>query len=187
MNQHEHPGAQVLQSTEVESPVGDLTLVAADDALVAVLWPDDDPTRVRLAFRAVGTDANHVLSSAAQQLGEYFAGSRTVFELVLAPVGTEFQSTVWAALRTIPYGQTWTYGELAKSIGRPAAARAVGAANAKNPISIIVPCHRVVGSGGHLTGFAGGLVTKRRLLDLEQDVVESHSTHSWRRAGQFKE
>jgi len=178
MNQHDHPGAQVLQSTEVESPVGILTLVADHHALVAVLWPDDDPTRVRLCFRTVDTDTNQALNSGAQQLGEYFAGSRTVFELVLAPVGTEFQSTVWAALRTIPYGQTWTYGELAKSIGRPAAARAVGAANAKNPLSIIVPCHRVVGSGGQLTGFAGGLAAKRRLLDLEQDVVKGHSTHT---------
>jgi len=167
MNQLDHAGAHDLQSTKIESPVGILTLVAGRDALVAVLWPDDDPNRVRLRFRAVDVDDNQVLSAASSQLDEYFAGSRTEFDLNLAPVGTKFQSLVWSALHTIAYGDTWTYGELATSIGRPTAARAVGAANGRNPLSIVVPCHRVVASTGALTGFAGGIATKRQLLDLE--------------------
>ena len=106
---------------------------------------------------------DHVIA----QLDEYFAGERTEFDVPLDPVGTEFQLRAWAALRRIPYGETRSYGEQARTIGAPAAVRAVGAANGRNPISIIVPCHRVVGSNGSLTGFGGGLDAKRYLLDLE--------------------
>jgi len=178
MNKHDQPGIEVLESIEIDSPVGTLTLVADHDALVAVLWPDDDPSRVRLTFRAVDAGNSEVLGAAASQLGEYFAGTRTEFELNLAPGGTDFQSVVWAALRTIEYGQTWTYGELATAIGRPTAARAVGTANGRNPLSIVVPCHRVVASTGGLAGFAGGLATKRQLLDLEQNVINAREANT---------
>jgi methylated-DNA-[protein]-cysteine S-methyltransferase len=108
-----------------------------------------------------------VLARAAAQLAEYFAGTRRTFDLPLAPRGTGFQRIVWHALAKIPYGETRSYGELARAIGRPAASRAVGAANGKNPLSIVVPCHRVVGASGELTGYAGGVATKRWLLDHE--------------------
>lgn len=106
--------------------------------------------------------------TAARQLGEYFSGQRKVFDLELRPAGTDFQRAVWKHLLEIPYGETISYGELAKRIGNPAASRAVGLANGANPIAIVVPCHRVIGAGGKLTGFGGGLDVKRRLLDLEQ-------------------
>lgn len=102
-----------------------------------------------------------------EQLDEYFAGERVAFDLPLQPAGTEFQNTVWKALTKIPYGETWSYGQLASHIGRPKASRAVGAANGLNPIPIIIPCHRVIGSNGKLTGFGGGLETKEFLLNLE--------------------
>lgn len=112
---------------------------------------------------------NRVLEATAAQLREYFAGQRTVFDIPLdTATGTPFQRVVWAALREIPYGETWTYGELARHIGQPTAFRAVGLANGKNPISIIVPCHRVIGSGGSLTGYGGGLDRKELLLALER-------------------
>ncbi len=109
-----------------------------------------------------------MLAEAAEQLTAYFAGERQEFALALHPVGTSFQLLVWSALRKIPFGTTWTYGELARSIGRPSASRAVGAANSKNPLSIIVPCHRVIGASGELTGYAGGMAAKRWLLDHER-------------------
>jgi len=131
-----------------------------------VLWENDDPKRVRLGKRA--EDADHpVLLQAERELGEYFAGERTAFGLPLDPVGTDFQSRVWGALLAIPYGETRSYGNLAKQIGAPKASRAVGAANGRNPLSIVVPCHRAIGSNGALTGFAGGLAAKRYLLSLE--------------------
>lgn len=108
-----------------------------------------------------------LLAAACRQLHEYFAGQRQQFTLPLAPQGTKFQQTVWQALRTIPYGQTWSYGQLARQIGKPGASRAVGAANGRNPIPIIIPCHRVIGADGSLTGFGGGLPTKIALLQLE--------------------
>ncbi len=153
----------------VGSPVGRLTLIASDAGLAAVLWPDDPPGRVPLP----GTveDACHpILSEAARQLEEYFAGQRTVFSVPLAMRGTAFQTDVWRALQEIPFGQTRSYGELARALGRPEASRAVGAANGRNPISIIVPCHRVVGSTGKLTGFAGGVHVKAHLLELERST-----------------
>jgi len=150
----------------VESPVGRLKLIASDAGLAAILWPNDNPRRVRLAH---GTEqADHpVLLEAEQQLEEYFTGERKAFDLKLDFVGTPFQRRVWAALLTIPYGETRSYGQIAGQIGSPSAVRAVGAANGRNPISIVAPCHRVIGSTGKLTGFAGGLETKAHLLALE--------------------
>jgi methylated-DNA-[protein]-cysteine S-methyltransferase len=150
----------------VESPVGALKLIASDLGLAAILWPKDDPQRVR--FSALLESPEHpVLAAAQRQLGEYFAGTRRVFSLPLDFAGTEFQRSVWAALLTIPYGETRSYGEIARQIGKPAAVRAVGAANGRNPLSIVAPCHRVVGSTGKLVGFAGGLGAKEFLLALE--------------------
>ena len=152
------------------SPVGELTLVASDAGLVAILWENDDPARVRLGSRAASLD-HPVLSATHEQLAEYFAGERRAFDLPLDFQGTDFQQQVWAALLEIPYGETRSYAQIAAAIGRPTACRAVGAANGRNPISIVAPCHRVVGSDGRLTGFAGGLAVKERLLALERTAL----------------
>jgi methylated-DNA-[protein]-cysteine S-methyltransferase len=153
-------------SKTVPSPVGKLKLIASPDGLAAILWENDPPGRVRL--EVAGEDPDHpILKEAERQLADYFAGRRKAFDLKLDFAGTEFQKKVWAALLTIPFGETRTYAEIARQIGAPKAVRAVGAANGRNPISIITPCHRVLGSGGHLTGFAGGLETKAQLLRLE--------------------
>lgn len=150
----------------MSSPVGLLTLIASDSALMAVIWEDDDPKRVRVKSQT--EDIKHpVLLEAERQLQEYFSGKRKSFSLKLDLQGTEFQKAVWSELLKIPYGETRSYGELARKIGNAKASRAVGAANGKNPISIIVPCHRVIGSSGKLTGFAGGLLVKEKLLKLE--------------------
>ena len=152
--------------TIVPSPVGTLKVVASDRGLAAILWENDDPGRVRLDV--VAEDPSHpVLREVTRQLGEYFAGERQAFAVSLDMVGTEFQKKVWAALLTIPFGQTRCYGDIARQIGHPKAARAVGAANGRNPISIITPCHRAIGANGTLTGFAGGLAIKQQLLALE--------------------
>lgn len=155
----------------LDSPVGKLTLVASDTALLALLWEQDRPGRVVLEY---GPEVNpdqpehDVLAAASLQLTEYFAGQRKVFDLPLDPQGTPFQQQVWQGLLTIPYGETLSYGALAARIGAvPGASRAVGAANGRNPISIVIPCHRVIGSSGKLTGFAGGLKNKAHLLNLE--------------------
>lgn len=150
----------------VESPVGKLKIVASDKGLVAILWENDNPRRVRLS-ELVKDDRHPVLVKAEQQLKEYFAGKRKAFSIPLDFRGTQFQKNVWEALLGIPFGETRSYGQLAKQLGKPQASRAVGAANGKNPISIIVPCHRVIGSSGKLTGFAGGLHTKAHLLNHE--------------------
>jgi methylated-DNA-[protein]-cysteine S-methyltransferase len=150
----------------VASPIGRLKLVASDDGLAAILWENDNPRRVRLNI--VAEDENHpVLRETERQLTEYFAGRRKAFDVELDFAGTAFQKKVWAALLTIPFGETRSYAQLARQIGNPTATRAVGAANGKNPISIIAPCHRVIGSNGTLTGFAGGLEAKAHLLGLE--------------------
>jgi len=150
----------------ISSPVGALKLVASDNGLVALLWENDNPARVRLG--ELSPDANHpILIQAERELGEYFAGERTSFSVPLEFKGTEFQRKVWQALLAIPYGETRSYGDLAKQIGNRKASRAVGAANGRNPLSIIAPCHRAIGSDGSLTGFAGGLDAKRYLLSLE--------------------
>ena len=152
--------------TTMPSPVGELRLVASDAGLAAIVWTADRPGRVRL----LGTrrDLRHpVLVETTRQLREYFAGARTTFAVRLDYQGTSFQKKVWSALLEIPFGETRTYGELAARIGNLSAVRAVGAANGRNPISIIGPCHRVIGSSGKLTGYAGGLEAKKLLLDLE--------------------
>ena len=150
----------------VATPVGLLKLVAGDTALVGVLWENDDPKRVRLG--PLVEDVEHpILCAAERQLAEYFAGTRKSFDLPLEFAGTPFQKRVWAELLNIPFGQTRTYAEIATAIGKPRAFRAVGAANARNPISIVAPCHRVIGKDGSLTGFAGGLKAKECLLGIE--------------------
>lgn len=154
-------------SKTMDSPVGKLTLVASDKGLVAILWENDDPRRVPIS--SVSENKNHpVLVETERQLRSYFAGERQSFSLDLDPRGTTFQKKVWEALLTIPYGETRSYGQIAAQIDNPKAVRAVGAANGKNPLSIVVPCHRVIGSQGKLTGFAGGLETKACLLALEK-------------------
>ena len=148
------------------SPIGKLKLVASNKGLVAILWENDNPRRVRLQ-ELVEDDHHPVLVKTERQLNEYFAGKRRDFSLDLDMRGTKFQNDVWQALLAIPFGETRTYGQLAKLLGNENATRAVGAANGRNPISIIVPCHRVIGASGKLTGFAGGLDAKAYLLDLE--------------------
>jgi methylated-DNA-[protein]-cysteine S-methyltransferase len=155
---------ETLHRTTVESPIGPLTITASERGIRSILWPDD-----QRPIEAGGTVSSApVLEEAARQLAEYFAGERTTFDLPLDAVGTSFQRQAWDVLRTIPYGSTMTYGEQAARLGDRNKARAVGAANGRNPISIVVPCHRVVGSTGALTGFAGGLDTKAWLLTHEQ-------------------
>jgi methylated-DNA-[protein]-cysteine S-methyltransferase len=150
----------------MQSPVGRLKLVASERGLAAILWENDDPKRVRLGQML--EDKNHrVLLETERQLNEYFAGKRKQFSLEFDFAGSDFQKRVWETLAGIPFGETPSYGEIARRIGRPKAARAVGAAIGRNPISIAVPCHRVIGSNGKLTGFAGGLDTKAALLRLE--------------------
>ncbi|MDO4580474.1 MAG: methylated-DNA--[protein]-cysteine S-methyltransferase [Acinetobacter sp.] len=149
------------------SPVGRLKLVATDSALVAVIWDNENPKRVRQAELVEQLD-HPILLDAQQQLNEYFQGQRQTFELPLDFEGTEFQKKVWQALLNIPFGETRSYRQIAEQVGSPKAVRAVGAANGQNPISIIAPCHRVIGSGGKLVGFAGGLDNKEILLKLEQ-------------------
>nr|WP_314482780.1 methylated-DNA--[protein]-cysteine S-methyltransferase [uncultured Pseudomonas sp.] len=152
--------------TLMPSPVGTLTLVSRDQRLIAVLWEQERENRVRLG--SLERDDNcPVLVETARQLSEYFAGHRQRFELAVAFSGTAFQRQVWDALLSIPFGETRSYGQIARQIGNPSAVRAVGAANGRNPISIIAPCHRVIGAGGGLTGFAGGLAAKQFLLALE--------------------
>ncbi|HWA00241.1 MAG TPA: methylated-DNA--[protein]-cysteine S-methyltransferase [Caulobacterales bacterium] len=150
---------------DYKSPVDTLTLIASDDALTSVFFennkhgaPPEDVKR--------GT--NKIIDETRRQLDAYFAGKRTSFDLPLAPSGTPFQLKVWKALSRIPYGATRSYGQIAAEVGAPQASRAVGAANGRNPIPVIVPCHRVIGADGSLTGFGGGMERKRFLLQLEQ-------------------
>jgi methylated-DNA-[protein]-cysteine S-methyltransferase len=154
----------------IGSPIGKLKLVASDDGLVAILWENDNPRRVRLS-ELIEDPQHPVIVKTERQLGEYFSGKRKDFSLDLDLRGTQFQKNVWEALLAIPFGETRSYGELAKQLGNPRATRAVGAANGRNPISIIVPCHRVIGSSGKLTGFAGGLDAKSHLLNLEKTTA----------------
>ena len=151
----------------IDSPVGRLKLIASADGLAAILWENDRPGRVRLDAGAED-DRHPVLVETERQLAEYFAGRRKEFTVALDLAGTPFQRKVWHALLTIPFGETRTYAQVARQIGSASAVRAVGAANGRNPVSIITPCHRVIGSTGKLTGFAGGLETKAHLLALER-------------------
>jgi methylated-DNA-[protein]-cysteine S-methyltransferase len=150
----------------IASPVGKLKLIASANGLSAILWENDDPRRVPLGPMKVDPD-NEFLKETEKQLNAYFDGRLKKFTVPLDFKGTDFQKSVWTALLTIPFGETRSYGEIARQIGRPQASRAVGAANGRNPISIIAPCHRVLGSNGKLTGFAGGLEAKDQLLKLE--------------------
>lgn len=155
--------------TTMNSPVGELRLIASDRGLRAILWGAEDAARIAsidVADLVEGTTP--LLECAVTQLEEYFAGTRRDFDLPLDPHGTPFQQSAWMVLRTIPYGRTISYGQQALQLGDPNKARAVGAANGKNPLSIVVPCHRVIGSGGQLTGFAAGLDVKSWLLDHER-------------------
>lgn len=163
---HHQPEHMPLYTTTTPSPVGTLTLVASDAGLVAILWPNDDPRRVPLDD--LSYQLNHpILRQTAQQLAEYFAGERRSFDLPLDMRGTDFQKSVWELLLAIPFGETRSYGDLARQLGDLNATRAVGAANGRNPISIVVPCHRVLGASGKLTGFADGLEAKEFLLHHE--------------------
>jgi methylated-DNA-[protein]-cysteine S-methyltransferase len=153
--------------TVVDSPVGPLTLVALDGVLAGLYM---ERQRHRPVEETFGEPDDTPFAEVSDQLTDYFAGRRTTFDLPMTLAGTPFQQRVWAALREIPHGETITYGQLADRIGRPAAVRAVGLANGKNPIGIIVPCHRVVGSTGNLVGYGGGLDRKRHLLAFERQV-----------------
>lgn len=153
--------------TEMDAPVGKLKLVAHDQALVAILWEVEIANRVKLDD-LIRDDQHPILLQTQQQLSEYFAGQRQCFDVALDFSGTAFQKQVWQELLSIPFGETRTYKQIAEQIGNIKAVRAVGAANAKNPISIIAPCHRVVGANGKLVGFAGGLENKEILLKLEK-------------------
>ena len=154
-----------LVHTVVDSPIGTLTLVAAEGVLTGLYM---DLQRHRPLEETFGARDSTPFTEVIRQLEEYFAASRTEFDVPMTFAGSPFQRTVWAALRDIPYGETESYGQLAERIGRPTASRAVGLANGRNPISIIVPCHRVVGATGDLTGYGGGLERKRYLLDFER-------------------
>lgn len=154
----------------IPSPVGELKLIASDKGLVAILWKNDSAKRVKVGTLVENQD-HPILLETERQLQEYFEGRRKSFSLKLDLKGTKFQNNVWQALLGIPFGETRSYGQLARQLGNPRAMRAVGAANGRNPISIVVPCHRVIGASGKLTGFAGGLETKAQLLDLERDAT----------------
>ena len=151
----------------VDSPVGPLTLVADEDELIGCYFAN---APLAAAQPAAWVRDERRLGPAAIQLAEYFAGMRTRFDLPLAPRGTPFQRAVWNALLEIPFGETASYGELARAIGQPSASRAVGAANGRNPLSIVIPCHRVIGADGSMTGYGGEISRKRVLLDLEARV-----------------
>jgi methylated-DNA-[protein]-cysteine S-methyltransferase len=161
-------GRRRVSVRTIGSPVGPLTLVSSTQGLQGVLWSPGPPRSACEDSRSVA-----ILDAAAAQLDEYFAGSRRSFDLPVDLDGTAFQLQAWQALAEIPYGETVTYGEQARRLGRPAAARAVGAANGQNPLSIVLPCHRVVGADGSLTGYGGGLETKRRLLEHELTMLRA--------------
>jgi methylated-DNA-[protein]-cysteine S-methyltransferase len=157
----------MIATTIIDSPIGPLQLTAEDGVLTRVFM---DAQRHAPAVSEAWRDDRAALAAAIDQLNAYFNGELTDFDVSLDPAGTEFQRAVWAALRTVPYGETSSYGEIAAQVGRPAASRAVGQANGRNPIAIIIPCHRVIGSGGSLTGYGGGLDRKQWLLAHEQTV-----------------
>ena len=160
-----------LQLATMESPVGELRVITSGSGVVAVLWEQEDENRVRFSEPVERvSEPRGITASAIAQLKEYFAATRQVFELPLDPRGTVFQVKAWRSLATIPYGRTASYKEQATLVGSPTAVRAIGAANGKNPLSIILPCHRVIGSNGSLTGFAGGIDAKRAMLEFELRV-----------------
>lgn len=150
----------MLTRSYYNSPVGWLELIVSDDALMHLRFLETEPDRYP-------RHDNHIIQQTAKELSEYFDGSRKAFTIPLDPEGTDFQHSVWRGLREIPYGQTTTYGELARKLGDPNKMRAVGRANGQNPIPIIIPCHRVIGTGGNLIGYGGGIVRKQFLLQHE--------------------
>jgi methylated-DNA-[protein]-cysteine S-methyltransferase len=164
-----------LHSTTHQTPVGMLTLVASDRGLRAVLWPKLSAQRAGISPRPRRNPDHPILRMTIEQLGEYFAGSRTRFELPLDLEGTRFQLAAWRSLADIPFGATTTYGRQAAGLGIPRAARALGAANGANPVCIVLPCHRVIGADGSLTGFGGGLPVKQWLLDHEAHVLATRT------------
>ncbi len=173
----------MITYASLDTPVGILTPYVRrenqDDHLVAVLW-DDEPHRLMLSTaQPCPGQPSGVLQLALEQLAAYFEGTLTEFSVPIRPVGTEFQLAAWRALTAIPFGETSTYARQAERIGKPTAVRAVGAANGRNPIPIIVPCHRVIGSNGSLTGFAGGLDSKRWLLDHERRLAGKATPQLW--------
>jgi len=161
----------MLYSTTHVTPAGTLTLVASDRGLRAVLWPKRSARRAGISARPRHNPDHPILQKTALQMDEYFAGSRTSFDLPLDLEGTRFQLAAWRSLADIPFGATTTYGRQATALGIPTAARAVGAANGANPVCIVLPCHRVIGANGSLTGFGGGLAVKQWLLDHEAQVL----------------
>jgi methylated-DNA-[protein]-cysteine S-methyltransferase len=156
----------ILSTCRMESPLGEILVVARGDSLCGLYLEGQKYFPIGVEH---WRDAPKlpVLRDAVAQLREYFAGGRREFDLALAPAGTPFQRDVWSAIRSVPFGATITYGELARRCGRPSAVRAAGAATGRNPLTIVIPCHRIMGSGGALTGYAGGLDRKRALLELE--------------------
>ena len=171
----------MLYSTTHATPVGELTLVASDAGLRAILWPRLSAARAGIQPRPHRNPDHPVLQQTAAQLDEYFAGSRTTFDLPLDLQGTRFQLAAWRSLAQVPFGTTTSYGRQAAALGIPTAARALGAANGANPVCIVLPCHRVIGADGSLTGFGGGLPVKQWLLDHEARVLASNilSTPQW--------
>src|SRR2546421_10154657 len=163
----------MLHSTTHPTPVGELTLVASDLGLRAVLWPKRSPARAGIHPRPHRNPDHPILKHTAAQLDEYFAGSRIAFDVPLDLQGTRFQLAAWRSLAEIPYGATTSYGQQAAALGIPRAARAVGAANGANPVCIVLPCHRVIGADGSLTGFGGGLPVKQWLLDHEAQMART--------------
>lgn len=163
-----------MWKTSIDSPVGMLQAFAHNQELCGLLWPEANMSRFD-KDKFSESPEQPIFQQLTEQLGEYFAGDRQKFDLALAPVGTEFQRLVWAALSEIPFGETRSYGEQAHTIGRPKAVRAVGAANGMNPISIVIPCHRVIGANGNLTGFAGGIDVKQFLLKHESSIYALNS------------
>jgi len=171
----------MLYSTTHATPVGELTLVASDAGLRAILWPRLSAARAGIQPRPHRNPDHPVLQQTAAQLDEYFAGSRTTFDIPLDLQGTRFQLAAWRSLAQVPFGTTTSYGRQAAALGIPTAARALGAANGANPVCIVLPCHRVIGADGSLTGFGGGLPVKQWLLDHEARVLASNilSTPQW--------
>ncbi|MFF4019070.1 methylated-DNA--[protein]-cysteine S-methyltransferase [Streptomyces sp. NPDC001843] len=169
MKQNVKQNVKQKQHTVIDSPYGPLTLVADEDGVLCGLYMTDQ--RHRPPEETFGDRDDTPFAEAQDQLAAYFAGELKEFTLELRLDGTAFQRSVWDQLRRIPYGETRSYGELAAALGNPAASRAVGLANGRNPVGIIVPCHRVIGSGGSLTGYGGGLDRKQRLLDFERGTA----------------
>lgn len=152
----------------MSSPVGNIYIVSQNESIIGILFDSNWP-RFKKKFTLMTGRATPVINEAQKQMREYFAGHRREFELPLQPYGTDFQSQTWDSLKKIPYGKTWSYQELAHAVKKPKAVRAVGSANARNPISIVVPCHRVIRSDGAISGYAGTPASKRLLLDLERE------------------